>query len=466
MSSPTSNSSGFSPASSSKSFATALTFGVELEGIFAFHQEKLTAHLRHSKFSHASIVKDLGDEQRKGLHQAKYRNQVYRSWALANAGENFMTAEASVEHEEGLVRAYKDEPLYIAQELLSMTEQGREVLLFNPEDHAKPRVYKSCQWIITADDSLEALKENEKVAAFPSTITDNKKHEWDTYGIELVSPPYSEDELSNAEADISSLLSSLDTPTSGITTNTTGGFHVHIGTPTGECLPIKVLQHLSTLLIIYEDQISRLHPPHRRGRTDEIESNKLRFAAEYIGNEPLDFIDRLAPDLDNGTGETVTTIKLKKHESRYKAIHEIHRLLFDEVDQAENPIAQLQKGMGPRRGMTVNFAYLDRPNGPQTIEFRQHAASVDGKEISYWVRFCLGLVKLAWRFADGESEYKVKHWGDRVDILDLMGEMGLEEEVRSFYEGKIEEYGDEGILGEEELWQEVLEGEDSVDLEL
>lgn len=169
--------------------------------------------------------------------------------------------------------------------------------------------------------------------------------------------------MPNAEGDISSLLGALDTSTSAITTNTTCGLHVHIGTPTGECLPLKVLQHLSELLVIYEDQSTRLHPVHRRQRTDEIRSNKEPLLAEPFA-DPLDFMDRLAPrewDPDE--------LAMKNHESRYKAVHEIHRVIFDEVDQAVDPIAQLQKCMGPTRGLIVNFSYLNRKNGPQTIEF-------------------------------------------------------------------------------------------------
>ncbi|RDI89588.1 hypothetical protein Vi05172_g714 [Venturia inaequalis] len=453
MASPASNSSAASIASSSSSTATTLTFGVELEGIFAFHQSKLQAHL-HSALPQAHLVKDLTNDQRKSLRQARYSKQVYQSWALANAGENVMTAEHSVEHQSGArIRAYKDEPLHIVKEILQTTEQGKQILLWNPEDLSKPGVYESSRWILTADQSLQALTEEEKISTFPAKIKNGQGEEWDSYGIELVSPPYLETDLAHAEANISGLLGALETPTSGITTNETCGVHVHIGLPSGDCFPIKVLQHLCELLVIYEDEIARLHPTHRRNRTDEIESNKVRFAAEGLDNEALDFMDRVVPDFD--TGDLVT----KRHESTYKAVHEIHRLLFDEVDAATDPVQQLQKSMGKARGMIVNFAYLNRRNGPQTIEFRQHAGSMDSKEIGNWVRFCLGLVKLAWRYADGEGGCGVKHWSDRVDIGDLMEEMGLEDEDREYFQGKVAGFGDEGILEVEALWQEVLEDE-------
>lgn len=459
MSTPISDDFAALPASCSKSAATTLTFGVELEGIFAFHQSKIQAHLKPT-LPHARLVKDLTTDQRRGLRQAKYPRQVYQSWALANAGDNPMTAEHSVEHESGRIRAYQDEPLSIAKSLLEMTEQGKRIWLWNPEDLGKPGVYERCRWILTADQSLESLKDSDKTLAFPAKITETEGGEWDSYGIELISPPYSASDLSTAEADISNLLGSLETPTSGITTNETCGMHVHIGLPTGECLPVKVLQYLSLLLVIYEDEISRLHPSHRRGRTDEIDSNKVLFAAEYITNEPLDFMDRPTPNFETGAST------MRKHESTYKAVHQIHRLLFDEVDAAANPVEQLQKRMGRRRGMIVNFAYLNRSDGPQTIEFRQHSGSLDAREIGCWVTFCLGLVRLAWRYADGEGECGVKHWRDRVDIGDLMEEMGLQEEVMTFYENRVKGFGDERILGEDGLWQEVLEEEDSEEFEM
>jgi hypothetical protein len=424
-----------------------LTFGVELEGIFAFHQDKLEEHLK-TELPGAAIVKSLTPEQQKGFSQRLYSKQPYQSWALANAGENDMTVEASVSHETGPIRAYRDEPLHIFKSLLSTTEQGKHVHLHNPSDHAKPEEYKS--WILTSDHSLSALQESEKVPAYPSKITSTTTEQWDTYGIELVSPPYLDIDLPKASEDILSLLSAITTPsTSSITTNQTCGLHVHIGTPSGESIPLKVLQHLSFLLIIYEDQIARLHPSHRRQRSDEIESNKVNFASEY--GDTMDTIERQI--LDEETGEMVT----RKFESTYKAVHEVRRILFEQVEQATDPISHLQRRMGRKRGLIVNFAYLNRANGPQTIEFRQHAGTVDAEEISHWVKFCLGLVRLAWKYADGMGECGVQHWKDRVDVVDLMEEMGLEDEVKGAYLEKMEKYGDEKIPGEGDLWLEAFE---------
>jgi len=448
MASPTSTSSMVSTSSSTPS-NIPLTFGIELEGIFVFHQDKLEEHLK-AVFPNATIIKRLNPEQRKSLRQKAYHDQLYQSWALANAGENTMTAEASLPQEAGQIRAYRDEPLHIVRDLLSTTEQGKQILLHNPANHAKPEEYKS--WILTSDHSLSGLQGNEKVLAYPDKITCMTIDKWDTYGIELVSPPYLSCDLSKASEDISSLLSAITTPpTSSIMTNRTCGLHVHIGTPSGQSLPLKILQHLSFLLVIYEDEISKLHPYHRRQRTDEIESNKINFASEYPA--PNDTIERKV--LDEETGEIVT----KKFESTFKAVHAIRRILFDEVDATEDPVFQLQLRMGKHRGQIVNFAYLSRENGPQTIEFRQHAGSVDAREINYWVEFCLGLVRLAWRYADGEGECRVKHWNDKVDIADLMEDMGLDENVEEFYLEKVEEYDTDEAPEVADIWIEACEDE-------
>jgi hypothetical protein len=435
----------FIMASSSTS---PLTFGIEIEGIFAFHQEKLVEHIQ-THLPSASIIKPLNPDQRKSFRQKAYPDQLYQSWALANADESSMTAEASLSHQAGRLRAYQDEPLHIAKVLLSSTECGKRMLLHNPANHSKPDEYKS--WILTSDHSLVGLANHEKTPAFPRKIPSSEVDNWDTYGIELVSPPYLSTNLRTAQEDISSLFSAIHSPSSSITTNQTCGLHVHIGTPNGEALPLKVLQHLSFLLVIYEHEIARLHPGHRRQRPDEIESNRLNFFAEYPA--PNDTILRTV--IDEETDESST----KKFESTFKAVSEIRRIIFDEVENAVDPVAHLLSRLGRERGYIVNYKYLNRRDGPQTIEFRQHAGSVDAEEIAHWVRFCLALVKLAIKYAEEGKDCGIKHWNDKIDVEDLMVEMELEAEEREYYKSKAQEYDCPDAPELMEMWVEAFEDE-------
>jgi hypothetical protein len=426
-----------SPSTSS----SALTFGIEIEAIFAFHESRMEDHLSIS-VPGAKIIKTIDSIQERGLRQTHYKNKTYNSWALSDAGENDMTVERTVEHESGLIRAYKDEPLHLVKELLLSKDCTRDIKIHNPVDHSKPSEYNS--WILTSDHSLTSLSNEEKSAHLLGTL--NEPSNWDSSGIELVSPPYSS--TTKAQTDISAILTFLVTTTSSITTNTSCGLHVHIGTPSGHHLPLKTLQNLAYILFIYEDAIGTLHPGHRRQRADEIGTNRENFYAE--GDEP---VERTLINQD--TGETVT----KLFDCTYKSLEWVRHSIFDEVNRAESPIEALQLRMGKKRNHIVNFAYLNRRDGPQTIEFRQHAGSVDAVEIGFWVEFCLGLVRLAERYADGDGECTVRSWDDKIDVEDLFEEIGLSGEGRCYYRGKIMEYAvdaPEPI----ELWQEAWEDDE------
>jgi hypothetical protein len=418
----------------SSSSPSPLTFGIEIEGIFAFHQSRLEKHLS-STIPTSTIIKTLNPAQEQGLRQVHYPQHPYNSWAISNAGENDMTIKASVEHGAGSIRAYKDEPLHLVKEVLLSTSCAEDVMIHNPVDHSKPEEYT--RWMVTSDHSLTSFTREEKAAYFTATKED-ELDSWDTSGIELVSPPYSSIDM--AQDDIAAIVASLTTQTTSITTNTSCGLHVHIGTPSGAHLPLKTLQHLSHILLIYEDEISRLHPGHRRQRPDEIVTNRENFYAE--GDEPVE-----RSVVDEETSKIVT----KKFDCTYKALESIRRSIFDEVDAAENGLHALQLRVGMLRGHIVNFALINRKSGPQTIEFRQHAGSIDAVEIAHWVGFCMGLVRLAERYAAGNGSCRVKTWDDEIDIEDLFEEIGLGEEGKLFYRGRIEKFSMDGP-GPVPLW--------------
>jgi hypothetical protein len=425
-----------------------LTFGVEIEGILAFHYDKLQefidAHLHG-----ASIVKELSPEQESCLRSKRYTSGPYNSWALSNAGENKMTISPTASHPSGPIRAYKSEPLHILLDLLS-SKGGKPIHLHYPEDHSKPAEYKD--WTLTFDDSIISLTHEEKTVAFPQLIPTTETENWDSYGFELVSPPYLDSAITQAHHDISSMIAGLATPKTGMAANATCGVHVHIGLPSSACLPTKVVQHLAYLVVVYEDEISRLHPAHRRQRVTEIESNRLNFCAE--GDDPRDRCESGA--IDESTGE----IQIQTFQSVYKALGEIRRVLFEEADRTADPVRYVVERMGRARGYAYNFSALVKREGPKTVEFRQHAGSIDAGEIQHWIGFCVGLVALASRYAAAAAGTtdgcKVQHWGDRVSIEDLWEEMGLEAEGRQFYREKMALYA-VGAPESYPLWEEVLE---------
>lgn len=144
-----------------------------------------------------------------------------------------------------------------------------------------------------------------------------------------------------------------------------------------------------------------------------------------------------------------------------KSLEDIHARLFDDVDAAE---VKEEKGLdkllsymgcGRDKDRIVNFrALLGGKDGkrPKTVEFRQHAGTLDVQEVGWWVRFCLGLVQLAWRYGVEGQVGKMKSWEDKIDIEDLWEAMGFQEEGREFYRKRREQWGMVVMPGDVVVW--------------
>ncbi|KAL8677469.1 MAG: hypothetical protein Q9186_006110 [Xanthomendoza sp. 1 TL-2023] len=121
-------------------------------------------------------------------------------------------------------------------------------------------------------------------------------------------------------------------------------------------------------------------------------------------------------------------------------------------------ISLMSSGRDRRR--LINWTYLSRSvtaehisqRGPGTLEFRQHEACFDAREIWLWVRFCAGLVRWAERGARGWGERGARGWGEgegrrREEEEEVLGEVygrGVLG-VRGLVEGM-------GLRGEEREW--------------
>jgi hypothetical protein len=227
------------------------------------------------------------------------------------------------------------------------------------------------------------------------------------------------------------------------------GFHVHVGLPDGEALPIRALQHIAYILVVYEEQIGRLHDPKRRNRQEEIKSNREAFLAECP--EP---VERMVEDEEGN-------MVVKKFEPLFTPLGEVRKQIFDEVDRADDPYEALKERIGTERSYIVNFKHINRESGPRTIEFRQHAASDDPVEIFWWVEFCLGLVQLAMRYEASGEECQVQDWQDRIDIEDLLDAVGMEDAGKEYYRRKADGYAArEDCPDHLEYWIEYIEFDD------
>lgn len=167
------------------------------------------------------------------------------------------------------------------------------------------------------------------------------------------------------------------------------GLHVHIGVPgldftstTVDQIPLNILQHLAYLLIQYEDIISCLNHPQRRGFFD---------TNEFIGSNKMGI---------NGHQRTCD-----QNENELESIQNIIFSL-DLADLADlmgsspgvNPYAKRYKFVNWENIRRYNS--MERTDKPPTLEFRQHEATLDIVDVSQWVSFLTALMRLAERRAN------------------------------------------------------------------
>lgn len=95
------------------------------------------------------------------------------------------------------------------------------------------------------------------------------------------------------------------------------------------------------------------------------------------------------------------------------------------------------------RGYVVNFRGLVTADRPNTVEFRQHAGTLDVEEMTWWIRYCVGMVRLAHGLADRGAVPSCKDWDVAVELItdDLWNLVGFPQEGRDFNKDMAERNG-------------------------
>jgi hypothetical protein len=167
------------------------------------------------------------------------------------------------------------------------------------------------------------------------------------YGFEFVAPVLSGDAGLEQVAKIAQALNAA-----GCTVNTTTGFHVHVGAPTNS---IGFFQDLLKLYGRFEDSLDQIMPPSRRGND-----------ATYCKSVKL--TDKEA--IDSATSVRALSTALARasgaHAGRYHKVN-IEGLHSKDANRS----------------------------GPRTVEFRQHAGTVNADKAINWITICLRLVAAA-----------------------------------------------------------------------
>ncbi|KAJ9669276.1 hypothetical protein H2201_000628 [Coniosporium apollinis] len=405
-----------------------LTFGIELEAIFAFHESRLQNHL-DKHHPDTKIVKDTHCNTEPGSTE---QSDGYTSWSLQEADKNPTTQGPIDEHcgEVSRLRQYHEEPLELARNVICQATGNEGMRVHCTADYTKQADYSA--WSISNDSSLNGLTKQALMEAFNDRIpTLEAANDWDSSGVELISPPYAD--IAHARDEISTILSSLRGTSSsdyGATVSTICGMHVHIGLPNNEPFTITTLQHLAYLLVVYEEEISQLHEPQRHQAAEEIITNRENFLHDGCA-EP---VERIIINPETGKRERKQFVPI------FKPLEEIRASLFETVDAAPQPLERLLGFMGRHRAHIVNFSGLVREGRPNTVEFRQHAGTLDPQDVFWWVKFCTGLVQLAHRYTMTGEECPVSDWEDKIDIEDLFEAIQFPEEGKEYFRKRMETY--------------------------
>jgi len=216
-------------------------------------------------------------------------------------------------------------------------------------------------------------------------------------GIELVSRILNYDRRSFSEVcRVLRVMSEYTNPP--FTVNTATGLHVHVGS--NQPYTLSWLKNFTQLVTAFEHEIETLHPDHRVREADGDVNpycqppSQSRFLHPREG--PVVGIAIL-----EGCQDTESLKDTFSAYNRYTAYN------------------------------LLNIGYRDTENPKDTIEFRQHAGSLDSEEILHWVTFVGALVRYAY-YTDHEELLTfcmthLKDWenGGHYTVFDLMETIGV-----------------------------------------
>jgi hypothetical protein len=436
--------------------SVGVSYGVELEFIFAFHEDDLLLEIgKDTRGVTYTIEKALSYFDREHpkfspMALTSVPNRVYNSWGLSYIHP--LT-------DRKITIPYTAEPMNIIGRNLRKKHPGFKFKTRSiPTEEGKTKD-KYGEWTITSDPSVCGVGS----ASIPSWLGRDKMdiaHNWDSYGVEFVSRVLDSDSVEDRQ-EIAVVLDAVKGDENdrygafvtnqcvlprcegaGVCANATlrCGLHVHVETPQ----ELPTLQELALILIVYEEEISRLHAPCRRpshaAARSLLESNRMS-----IMHHP--------PDLDTKYFHTSTAALERAYNGPIEIVRQELRALPDKEALAKymnGPVTR--KYPQGNKNRQVNFVSAARPeNFPATIEFRQARGSLCLEEISRWVDFCIGLVKLAALYREDPARFPVKGLGEYVDenntvqkgrisVFDLMKDMGLETQAIRYWESRMAKY--------------------------
>jgi hypothetical protein len=426
---------------------TPLTWGVELEFVFAFHENQLELGEQNDDEGVPQpdvIQKNIPYKFRrdgpgfKNPAAEMIPNRVYNSWGFYN--------KAAIQNP----RHYDNKEV---EKILDRVLDEKTPSISHRIDDSIPVNIKTQgmydQWLIIRDYSVCGVGSKNIPTWLPRMTS---KTDWDSYGLELVSPIFN----TGSKQGIDEITQILDVvkgtdsdPTGAFITNQCG-LHVHVQAPDS----LDILKELAVLCVVYEAEISKLHPHCRRPQNPNaeysIESNRL-FFLHSRSNDPS---RKTHGDLD------VSNETLARQDDGF--LDEIRYEIWRCTDAGELALKMNwpDHGLGNElgnRNRQVNFTAAARgKDSPYTIEFRQARGTLDAKDIRMWVEFCVSLVRLAGYYVDNPGTFPMKTFKsflvdeekknvrERFYIMDLMRDMGMSEEDMNYWRERMARFMGKG----------------------
>ena len=337
------------------------------------------------------------------------------------------------------------EPLLIAQRILGTDcpaavigniGASRDPISHGPHEHTIACANDwsdHTQWTLTTDDTIPGASKAEMLRIVPNRVNERNKFDWDSWGIELISPKFEYAEKDAAFESMhryTSVLKGKESSPWAALESVWAGTHVHVGLNVKEVRELTknnislVLRHVAYILICYEDLLTQFHPAHRSGAeptidetftpasmpvlpgdTDDIRAERtlkaaidahtgfpeLRSNARHVAMQVTAELAELAGLAELPSGSRVEWMDIRDALFYWRGLPYLVGLL------------QSHQGEEPHRGHLVNWSNLlnfhlkkvTRKLTKPTIEFRQHACSLSADELQHWVDLLFAIFRVA-----------------------------------------------------------------------
>lgn len=382
-------------------------------------------------------------------------------------GEDLHMSYTSLELPNRSTRRYVMEPLLIAKDCLQRHGLDANVIgwigparSLNAQEIPFPGQDKSImirnsevdytKWTLTNDTTLVGLLRSQlQDRLLEQGVALGDMERWDSYGLEMISPVFELKKQTEALETVGKYLNSLCGDDTSILESIWASTHVHVGFnfEKPEDMPMLLLQHLAYMLVLHEDLLSKCHPRSRCGvRLAKVEPLHTGPGSEddeiFDPNAPYESPPGLSPEaVEQANEEGVLTFEatytgvddtpgagnvesnarhlrkqLPEHSSQNQA-QGIREIIFQDggnifdlakhLQQKRDNSAELYRGYIYNFSNLYNLARSDPSGAPikPTIEFRQHACTLDVKVLQHWVKLLEAIVRTAERKATQMTQY-------------------------------------------------------------